>query len=68
LLYDVASAQFTGNTTVCDYHASNRIYERFKIMVDLRLDSGFEDKAGRTPVDVAADPGQKEILELFRVK
>ena len=40
--------------------------EKFKTLVELGLDAGLEDETGRTPVDIAADLGHKDILDLFR--
>jgi ankyrin repeat protein len=40
--------------------------DRFAALLNFGLDAGLEDKAGRTPLDIAVEVGQKEILELFQ--
>ncbi|ORX94358.1 ankyrin repeat-containing domain protein [Clohesyomyces aquaticus] len=45
-----------------------RAGRRFKALLDMGLDAGWEDRAQRTPVDVAAELGHDEVLELFSAK
>ncbi|KAH6612436.1 ankyrin repeat-containing domain protein, partial [Boeremia exigua] len=39
---------------------------KFKALMDMGVNAGLEDVEGRTPVDVAAELGYKDILELFQ--
>lgn len=40
--------------------------EKFNALVEMGLDAGLEDGTGRTPLDIAADLGHEEILDMFR--
>ncbi len=44
------------------------VASRFKALMDMGLDPGMEDVAQRTPVDVAAELKNREVLELFSEK
>ncbi|KAJ4349219.1 hypothetical protein N0V95_004755 [Ascochyta clinopodiicola] len=44
---------------------SSRI-RKFKVLVGYGLDTAAEDGEGRTPLDIAADLGHEDILDLFR--
>ena len=48
--------------------AASGYAHRFKLLMDKGLDGMLEDEDHRTPVDVAAAHGNKEILELFEKK
>ena len=64
LLHIVASApSITDPLFYQKLHSSPS--EKFKTLLELGLDAALEDETGRTPLDVAADLGHKEILELF---
>ena len=58
LLHAVAGVDLT--------YPKGRAVKRFKMLVDLGLDPGLEDCEQRTPVDIAAELGNEEVLELFR--
>ena len=61
LLHVVAAVK---NTT----SYADRSGKRFTALVGFGLDSGMEDSAQRTPVDITAELGNNEVLELFRDK
>ena len=65
LLHIVASASSAIDSRK-DQHFYSNPSEKFNMLVELGLDAALEDETGRTPLDVAADLGHRDILDLFR--
>lgn len=66
LLHVVSGAARMETSLYRNAATDDHLYEIFKTLVELGLDPGLEDQSGRTPVDVAADLGHCQILEMFR--
>lgn len=66
LLHLVASTRPPIASQDWDFSPTRSPCDMFKTLVNMGLDAGLEDRAGRTPLDIAADLGHLQILDLYR--